>query len=487
MSLRQRLVMVAVLAGVATFGAAAALVVSLARPVAGAGWQVGLVVTASMALVTAFAAMIVAIATLHGVAEPLAAVADAAAWVASGSFHVDVGGQVAPEVQAVAGALDEAARDVRESKRELDGTRVAFRQAVTRLGEVLASTHDFEGIVDAIVETALLVVPGDSAVYYTLVASPDHLEATHAHGAPGNAVLLAGSGLAGAAARAGRVATVSTAARGTVVLAPADLDAAEPRARTGIAAPLFSLGRLVGVLAVYGSSVGRPFSEEETASLLSLLRQAELAVANIQLHEEARREALTDDVTGLWNRRHFDIRLGEAVAVAHRYGEPFSVAIFDLDDFKRINDRWDHLTGDAALVHFATLLRSTLREVDVACRWGGEEFAVLLQRAGAVEALKVAQRVVELVRTTPMARGRHLVPFTVSAGVATFPLDGDDGSAVLSRADAALLRAKAAGKDRVERAQGTATGPLVVDVTDRRLAEPEHHAGPQPGLPHRPI
>jgi diguanylate cyclase (GGDEF)-like protein len=140
--------------------------------------------------------------------------------------------------------------------------------------------------------------------------------------------------------------------------------------------------------------------------------------------------------------------------------------MFDLDDFKAVNDRWDHFTGDAALVHFAGLLRTATREVDVACRWGGEEFAVLLQRAGPAAAATIAGRVVELVRTTPLSRRGREIRLTVSAGVASFPADGADGEQVLASADAALLRAKAAGKDRVERASSPTDTALVVDVTE---------------------
>jgi diguanylate cyclase (GGDEF)-like protein len=442
---------------VAALAGAASLLVALAFGGYGGPWAAVIVGGSVVATLAGISAAVVAIGALHTVVQPLEAVAEAAVRLADGPYLVRLPGASGPEMRAIAAALAEAAADLHARQEELDGTRSAFRQALSRLGEVLASTHDFEGIVDAIVETALLVVPADAAVFYRLAASPDHLEAWHARGVAPGEKLLAGGGLAGAAARSHAV---------TILSNPAELDAAEPRAIAAIAAPLHSLGRLVGVLAVYGTTVGRPFSAEETELLVSLLRQVEVAVVNIELHERARRDALTDGVTGLWNRRHFDLRLQEAVASAQRYGEDFSVAMFDLDDFKRVNDTWDHFTGDAALVHFAGLLRTATREVDVACRWGGEEFAVLLQRAGPVAAATIAQRVVELVRTTPLARGGQDIGLTVSAGVASFPSDGSDGEQVLARADAALLRAKAAGKDRVERASSPTDTALVVDVTE---------------------
>ncbi|HEY2427632.1 MAG TPA: GGDEF domain-containing protein, partial [Acidimicrobiales bacterium] len=122
---------------------------------------------------------------------------------------------------------------------------------------------------------------------------------------------------------------------------------------------------------------------------------------------------------------------------------------------------------------------AAIREVDVPCRWGGEEFAILLQRADPRAALTVAQRVIDQVRAAPLERNGQSIRITVSAGVASFPGDGRDGAEVVARADAALLRAKANGKDRVERASSTADVTVVVDVTEREsLAAPGARPGP---------
>ena len=477
MSVRHRLVLASALSALATLGAVASLAVAIAAPQE--RW-VG-VGAPAVAVIAAAAAAVMAVGALRTAVGPLETLAGAAGRFGQGPVRVRLSSAADPAVRAIAAALNDASADLRTRQREADRSRSAFRQALTRLGDVLAATHDFEGIVDAVVETALLVVPADAAVFYRLSVSPDHLEVLRARGTAPTGMLLAGGGLAGAAARWRAVATLTTPvpAPGRV-LSPAELDPAEPPAVAGIAFPLHSLGRLVGVVAVYGTTIGRPFTEDETGLLVSLMRQVEVAVANIELHERARRDALTDGLTGLCNRRHFDLRLRDAVASAQRYGEPFSVALFDVDDFKRINDRWDHGMGDAALVHLAGLLRTATREVDVACRWGGEEFAVLLQRADPSAAVAVAQRVVEAVRATPLDRDGVTISMTVSAGVASFPGDGRDGAEVVARADTALLRAKGMGKDRVERASPAADDSFVVDVTER---EPLAAPGARSGLP----
>ena len=371
------------------------------------------------------------------------------------SLAVSVAG-VAVSALAVRARLTSAAPDPED---ELARTRDAFHLALSRLGKVLGATHDEDRIIEAIVEVALLVIPGECAIYFRPGGVPGRIHATHAVGlAPADeripGLQLDGSGLAGTAAMRLQLVVL-----GPQPLPPdasslplGGLDPREPTVRAGVAVPLFGGGRLVGVLAVYGATVERHFSLDEVGLLVSLLRQAEVAINNVEVHLQVRREALTDGVTGLWNRRQFDIRLREAVAASQRFGEPFGVAVFDLDDFKRINDTWDHLTGDAALVHFAAVLRSTTRDVDLSCRWGGEEFAVLFQRSPPEDVAMVVQRLIDTLRDTPLTIGDQTIPFTVSAGVASYPSDGSTAQQVFAAADAALLRAKAGGKDRLERA-----------------------------------
>ncbi|GAC1377779.1 MAG: hypothetical protein NVSMB4_07400 [Acidimicrobiales bacterium] len=398
------------------------------------------------------------------------------------------------EVRIVAGALDDAIDDLEAREDELARARDSFRQALSRLGAVLEATHDENGILEAIVEVALLVIPGQTAIYFRAGGVPGRIHATHSGGlgfsqksitgSPQKRVTglqLDGTGLAGTAALRLQLAILGPdpVAPDAVSVPIGGLDPAEPAALAGIAAPLFGGGRLVGVLAVYGTTAGRPFRLDEVGLLVSLLRQAEVAINNVEVHLQVRREALTDGVTGLWNRRQFDIRMREAVAASQRFGEPFGVAVFDLDDFKRINDTWDHLTGDAALVHFAAVLRSTTRDVDISCRWGGEEFAVLFQRSAPDDVVMVVQRLIDTLRATPLKKGDETIPFTVSAGVAGYPRDGLTAQEVFAAADAALLRAKAAGKDRLERAS--------LDLDSGHPSPAVIPPGPPPSVIHRSL
>jgi diguanylate cyclase (GGDEF)-like protein len=386
---------------------------------------------------------------IDATAQPLARIVR---WAES---VVEVEGDTPDEglsVDRIALAVDRVSRDLRTRNEELDEIRGAFRQSLDRLGAVLASSHDLDGIVKVLVDTALLVLPADAAVYYRLVAMPAALEAIDARGAVCNGLTLEGNGLAGYAALTLDVTTLP---------GPALLAANEPPAVAAVAVPVTSLGRLVGVVAAYGTSVGRPFADDEVQSLQTLVHQAEVALANVDLHAQARRDALIDGVTGLWNRRHFDLRCRDAQAAATRFGEPYAVILFDIDDFKAVNDTYDHFTGDAALIHLAAVLRRSSREVDVVARWGGEEFAILVERAGYEEAIVVAERVRSTLVSDPAVYKGQVINFTVSAGVACSPDSGATPAEVVAAADAALLRAKAAGKDRVERAERSPSAPLV--------------------------
>lgn len=154
------------------------------------------------------------------------------------------------------------------------------------------------------------------------------------------------------------------------------------------------------------------------------------------------RLSLVDPLTGLYNRRHLERRLEDEAARALRYGTGFAICVLDLDNFKSVNDRFGHLEGDWWLRQAARVLRDTVRRSDLAFRYGGEEFVLLLPHCDASGGQCVVERALA---------GLRGIGLTASAGVADFPGAGAEGCAVLAAADAACLAAKASGKDRVVR------------------------------------
>lgn len=160
---------------------------------------------------------------------------------------------------------------------------------------------------------------------------------------------------------------------------------------------------------------------------------------------------VVDEKTGLANYRAFKRRLGDEWARAVRYGASLSVVMFDLDDFKKINDTWGHPAGDRVLGEFAVLLEGGGRSTDLAARFGGEEFAMILPHTEIAMAVRVADRIRTSVQEFVFCEPEHPFRATVSVGVATYPSDRsiDSADALVRSADRALYRAKDAGKNRV--------------------------------------
>ena len=165
-------------------------------------------------------------------------------------------------------------------------------------------------------------------------------------------------------------------------------------------------------------------------------------------------QTLLDPLTGLYNRRYLDDRLRQEVERAQRYGLPLSVLLLDVDHFKRVNDTWGHLVGDAALIALGQLLRNAVRPQDIAVRYGGEEVVVVTPDTDLSGAEELAERLRRTIMETVLVAAdgnlnREALRLTVSVGVAVLRLDNDAAQNLLRRADSALYAAKRAGRNRV--------------------------------------
>jgi diguanylate cyclase (GGDEF)-like protein len=224
---------------------------------------------------------------------------------------------------------------------------------------------------------------------------------------------------------------------------PDDLLASgEPLLHSGVAVPLVGEEQLIGHLAVFMRRSGAELAEATVLELEEVAGRAAPAIENARRFREARQLADLDALTGLHNRRYFHETLGREVARAHRYGRRLSLIVLDLDDFKAVNDRIGHLAGDAVLAEASARMRSAVRSSDVACRVGGDEFAVICPESGLLDAEQLCRRVQHAVSAQPLGEAGTL---KVSAGVAE--LQGDeDARAFFQRADDALYRAKESGR-----------------------------------------
>jgi len=178
--------------------------------------------------------------------------------------------------------------------------------------------------------------------------------------------------------------------------------------------------------------------------------RALLAPLTASLHASRNWEiAVTDELSGLFSRRYFETRFSEEWARHRRYGAPLTVALFDLDHFKRLNDTCGHGAGDMAIRRFGGILIAAVRSTDLPCRYGGEEFAVLFPETAARSALGVADRVRRAVEREPFNKDGRTFRVTVSAGVAdTEGLSSEDRAELLVRADKTLYYAKDTGRNR---------------------------------------
>ncbi len=210
--------------------------------------------------------------------------------------------------------------------------------------------------------------------------------------------------------------------------------------------PVACGGQSLGLLAVAVEG-DRSLDDLEIQLVADLARHLGIALENARLYEQA----IRDDLTGLYLKRHFLDRLHEEIDRARRYGKPVAVLMADLDHFKRVNDQRGHLSGDRVLREMAQLITASVRSSDVVGRFGGEEIALILPEQELAGALRAAEKVRLAVEghRFPVADDGPPVEITLSLGVAIFPGDGEDADGLLSVADQALYEAKRQGRNRV--------------------------------------
>lgn len=214
--------------------------------------------------------------------------------------------------------------------------------------------------------------------------------------------------------------------------------------------PLMALGDRLGLLSLSWRA-GAGWSPDPVL-LRSLAEQIGLAIGNVRLREELRRQAQHDPLTGLLNRRQLDEHLRQRGAEQARTGRGYSLLLLDLDYFKSINDRFGHEAGDRVLQEAAALFRRCARVEELVFRLGGEEFVMVLATDDAGEAFRAAERVRTEMQTLRVSRRGQILPaVTVSIGIAVFPGDAAEASALLNAADEALYAAKRDGRNRSQR------------------------------------
>ena len=235
--------------------------------------------------------------------------------------------------------------------------------------------------------------------------------------------------------------------------------------------PLIFHERLMGALEVIAGDAARVWQENEILLLRTVADQVAVAVNHANLFAQIQQQALTDALTGCYNRRSFEMQLDKDLMMARRSRQPLSLVMLDLDRFKQLNDSAGHDAGDAALRKLADCFRQELRGVDSAARFGGDEFAMILPQAYSDGALIVAERVRARIEQIEIPGFGNL---SASMGVATFPTHARSRAELTSASDAALYSAKRSGRNRVcvfdatgeSSEAGTPAGDLLPEIVE---------------------
>ncbi|NRA59308.1 MAG: sensor domain-containing diguanylate cyclase [Psychrobium sp.] len=218
-----------------------------------------------------------------------------------------------------------------------------------------------------------------------------------------------------------------------------------------ICIPLNAQGETLGVMHIRRDNLEDSFDEADRKIAISLAEQISLAVANLQLRDNLRNQAIKDSLTGLFNRRYFSETAEKELARASKNKSTMSILMLDIDFFKKLNDLHGHDGGDAVLRMFGSLLNQITQNEYIACRVGGEEFVLLLSDTSVSEASLFANTLLQKIRDMKIVNNGHNIgPISASIGIACYPLDGDDINELVKLADQALYRAKENGRDRIE-------------------------------------
>jgi diguanylate cyclase (GGDEF)-like protein len=356
-------------------------------------------------------------------------------------------------MQIVADRLSAALALGRERQKLTE--RAALLDRLTTFQTVLGSSLDPASLDDEVATGASTVIPADSVVLINRdEVSQKFLIVAVAGGDQSiiGGAIKPGEGVSGRAIVKRRVVVADRLERADFPKSVTEVDL--PDELAAMSAPMVVGDAIIGVVTWLRGNLDRPFTEQEQEVAALLAGRVGFSLANARLHQQTRNAAITDPLTGIHNRRHFDAAVEREDALRRRVPAERrrmrSAILFDLDHFGRVNKKYGHQIGDRVLRLFADALRARARASDLVARYGGEEFVVILDNASREDAAKIAEAVrTEFAnQTVDTGTGTNLTT-TVSAGCSTLEPWEVEGSILLERADVALAMAKAAGRDKV--------------------------------------
>ncbi len=359
--------------------------------------------------------------------------------------------------------LEQAGAELRRHANELEqfGREMSL---LAHVGELLESCQSLDEAYGVIAGVAEPLFAGDAGAVYALASSGTVAEAVAAWGIPPPKQTVFHPNDCWALRR-GRLHVVED---GDPELKCPHVE--EPIAGGLLCEPLVAQAETLGLLhlQVRRRAVGKARAAvlaDRSRLVETLGKQLALALANIRLRATLREQSARDSLTGLFNRRHMEESLDREIRRAAREGYGVGVLMADLDHFKELNDAFGHAAGDEALRRIGHFIAAAVRGEDIACRFGGEEFVVILPKASAGDSRRRAEALREGIKVLRADEPTSLHPAaTMSVGVAAYPEHGTSVAQLIMAADAAMYRAKAAGRDRVVVARGAQGHPVEVSA-----------------------
>jgi diguanylate cyclase (GGDEF)-like protein len=321
-------------------------------------------------------------------------------------------------------------------------------ETLREAGLILSSKLDFQQISGVILDLLQRVVPYDVGAFMTVEGSELKLAAIkqpmETMNLIGESYPVAGSRLCNMAIQRKRP-LISPVAGPEDILLPL---LPNWQVHSFLGAPVVFQERVTGLIALYNSG-SQAFAEGDAQVAELFAGQVAIALDNSRHIEAMEKLAVTDELTGLYNRRAFDDMGDKEVERARRYQRPLSLILFDIDHFKDVNDSYGHPVGDHVLQVLTKLVTRTTRSTDIVSRYGGEEFIVLMPEAGRDEGLAMAERLRQEISRMTIVTAGDTLSLTVSSGVAELRADDENLDGLIARADRAMYQAKAAGRDTV--------------------------------------
>jgi diguanylate cyclase (GGDEF)-like protein len=398
---------------------------------------------ASLAALAAFFGFLVlafafAVAVSRRLQSEIQRLLEAAQRLGAGDFSVEVPADGNDEFAALGQEFNSMAAQLKARLEELQTERERLQESIRRVGQSVAAGLDRVGVLEIVVQTAVEGVSA-AAGRATMRGPDDKLQEVARSGEP-ESFRRALHAAEAAVIDAGQVAEIQVGGA------------------SALAAPLGANeggDQVIGIVSVARGD--HAFTPAERELFAYLTNQASVSVENVDLHETVQRQAVTDELTGLFNHRRFQEVIAAEVERARRYGQEMGLIMLDIDNFKQVNDTYGHLQGDLVLREVARVLRQSSREIDEPARYGGEEMAVALPQTDLEGAYQFAERVRHAVEdlALPLPSGDGALKVTASFGVASLATaEHADKDALVAAADSALYEAKRMGKNRTVRANG---------------------------------